>query len=287
MSEVSVGVLGASSPVGQRLLSMLAATGCKVIACSRKPGQRDTERISWCAPGKAGQEAQRIEHWISAAPLWVLPEYFAWLEAQGARRLVALSSTSRLSKMNSPDRDEVETAHRLQRAEEAVQAWAAERDLNCLILRPTLIYGLGDDKNIAEIARFIRRFGFFPVFGQARGLRQPIHADDVARACLAALRRPDLRNHVYNISGGETLTYRAMVERVFAALGTSARIVPLPLWLIRLAVTFLRRLPRYRHWTPYMAERMNVDLVFDHRDAVRDFGFAPQPFRLTTLDVAR
>ncbi len=57
-----------------------------------------------------------------------------------------------------------------------------------VILRPTLIYGHGRDKNITEIARFIRRFGFFPLLGKANGLRQPIHVEDVAEACFAALR---------------------------------------------------------------------------------------------------
>ena len=166
-----------------------------------------------------------------------------------------------------------------------VHAWAEQSGIEWVVLRPTLIYGLGRDKNISEIARVICRFGFFPLLGRAQGLRQPIHAEDVAAACVAALQAPNAANRAYNISGGETLAYRDMVARVFAALGRQVRLVTVPLWAFRLAVAMLRRLPRYRHWSAAMAERMNRDLVFDHADAARDLGFKPRGFVLTAKDV--
>lgn len=50
--------------------------------------------------------------------------------------------------------------------------------------------------------------------------------------------------------------------------------------MFKLAVSLLRCLPRYRHWTIAMAERMNRDLVFDRTEATRDFGFQPRAFTL-------
>lgn len=72
-----------------------------------------------------------------------------------------------------------------------------------------------------------------------------------------------------------------MVIRVFDVLGRRPRLLTVPLWAFRLAVTILRRLPRYRQWSAAMAERMNRDLVFDHTDAARDCGFKPRAFELT------
>jgi nucleoside-diphosphate-sugar epimerase len=144
---------------------------------------------------------------------------------------------------------------------------------------------LGSDKNICVIARFIRRFAFFPFFGAARGLRQPIHVHDVASSCLAALNGGGALNRSYNLSGGETLTYREMVGRIFLAMGKSPRHLTFPLWTFRMAVTYLRILPRFRHWSAAMAERMNQNLVFDHEDACRDLGFSPRPFLLTREDL--
>ena len=78
-----------------------------------------------------------------------------------------------------------------------------------------------------------------------------------------------------------------MVARVFAALGRPVRLVTVPLLAFRLVVAVLRILPRYRHWSAAMAERMNRDLVFDHAEAARDFGFKPRGFALTAKDVPR
>jgi nucleoside-diphosphate-sugar epimerase len=145
--------------------------------------------------------------WICVAPIWVLPDYFDILNSQGAKRVVVLSSTSRYTKDHSSDLEEQAMARKLADAEIQVQEWADNHGVEWLILRPTLIYDLERDKNIAEIARFIRRFGFFPLFGKANGLRQPIHAEDEAALCLAALQSPSATNRAYNISGSETLTY--------------------------------------------------------------------------------
>jgi nucleoside-diphosphate-sugar epimerase len=226
-----------------------------------------------------------IENWICVAPIWVLPDYFSLLETSGARRVVVLSSTSRFKKVGSGDTAENVIAAKLIVSEARVQAWAESRGIEWVILRPTLIYGLGRDKNISEIARFIRRFGFFPVLGRAQGLRQPIHAEDAAAACVSALQAPGAANRAYNISGGETLSYREMVIRVFDALGRRPRLLTVPLWVFRLAVSMLRRLPRYRQWSAAMVERMNSDLVFDHADATRDLGFKPRAFELMAEDL--
>jgi nucleoside-diphosphate-sugar epimerase len=281
--ELRVGVLGASSLVGGCLLPMLRDAGWRVVAFSRRAAESGLG-VEW-RQLPFTEVAAEISHWICVAPIWVLPDYFNLIETSGARRIVVLSSTSRFTKVGSGDTAEQATAAKLIDGEARVRAWAESRGIEWVILRPTLIYGLGRDKNISEIACFIRRFGFFPVLGEAKGLRQPIHAEDVAGACLAALQGSDVRSRSYNISGGETLTYREMVARIFTALGRRPRVLTVPLWAFRLAVTMLRRLPRYRQWSAAMAERMNRDLVFDHTDAARDLGFKPRGFALAAEDL--
>ena len=289
MAELRVGVLGASSLVGRCVLPLLRAAGWQVVAFSRQPVvSRDGVEWRPLSPSPLSlipRGERGVEYWICVAPIWVLSDYFSLIEASGVRRLVALSSTSRFTKVGSGDTAENAIAAKLIESETRVQAWAESRGIEWVVLRPTLIYGQGRDKNISEMARFIRRFGFFPVLGRAQGLRQPIHAEDVAAACIAALQAPDAPNRAYNLSGDETLTYRKMVERVFAALSRPARLVTVPLWAFSLAVDMMRRLPRHRHWSAAMAERMNRDLVFDHADAARDLGFKPRSFALTAEDI--
>jgi uncharacterized protein YbjT (DUF2867 family) len=290
-----VGVLGASSLVGECMLPLLAEAGWKVTAFSRNAIDKShCETVTWqqlpvpestAAAVSSCGDFDVTPYWICVAPIWVLPNYFSLLEALGVQRVAVLSSTSLFTKDDSSDPQEQAVAHRLAEAEARVQAWAHSRGVEWVILRPTLIYGLGRDKNISEIGRFILRFGFFPLLGKANGLRQPVHAADVAAACLGALQATGAINRAFNISGAESLPYREMVASIFAALGRPTRMLTVPLWMFKLGITVARLLPRYQQWSVAMADRMNRDLVFDHLDATRDFGFHPRAFTLTPADV--
>ena len=114
------------------------------------------------------QTGKQITFWISLAPIWVLPEYFPMLLACGARHIVALSSTSRFTKSVSSDPAEKELSEYLAENEERLAAWAKKEKITFTILRTTLVYGLGRDKNISVIAGFIRRFFFLCIRSRAR-----------------------------------------------------------------------------------------------------------------------
>lgn len=289
MDELSrIAVLGASSFVGEFAIQRLRKAGHHVVAFSRSPhdGKTDSDvtRVPLSPSMAVSREVPPIKEWLCVAPIRVLPQYFSMIEASGVRRVVALSSTSLLAKKDSSDQGEQALVRGLYAGEQALRTWAEKQGVEWVILRPTLIYGYGRDKNVTEILGFVRRWGFFPVLGRADGLRQPVHADDVATACVLALTVPAAGNRTYNLSGGETLSYRDMVCRIFAAIGKPPHLVTIPRGLFWLAVTALRLLPRYRDWTTEMAERMNRDLVFDHAEAARDLGFSPRPFRLSSQD---
>jgi len=290
MNEQLVGVLGATSLVGDCLLRQLVQNHCRVIAFSRHSVTQSHPQITWQQLDTISRTERitaknKITIWLCVAPIWILPEYFDLLLAYGAQRIVVLSSTSRFTKSSSSNLGEREIALQLIKGEELLQTWADTQKIEWIILRPTLIYGYGRDKNVAEIARFIHRFGFFPVLGAAKGLRQPIHVEDVASACFSALSTLNLANRSYNLTGGETLHYREMVKRVFEALNCPPRILTVPLWFFQIATWGFRWLPRYQDWTTTMAQRMNQDLRFNCSDAKRDLNFSPRPFKLAIEDL--
>ncbi|TXI20497.1 MAG: NAD-dependent epimerase/dehydratase family protein [Nitrosomonas sp.] len=290
MDKQQIGVLGATSLVGECVLKKLMHNQRRITAFSRRLVTQNCPHITWqrlytTQPLIKETMSNNIPLWICAAPIWILPEYFDLLLAYGIRRIVVISSTSRFTKNSSSDLHEKKIASQLIKGEELVQVWAATHKIECIILRPTLIYGFGRDKNVAEIAKFIRRFGFFPIFGSAHGLRQPIHVEDVASVCIDALTALNLSNCCYNLTGGESLTYCEMIKRIFAALDRSPRLLTIPLWLFRITTKCLNRIPRYRHWNAAMAERMNQNLVFDNSAAKQDLNFSPRSFRLSEKDL--
>jgi nucleoside-diphosphate-sugar epimerase len=286
INRQTVAVLGASSLVGANLLPLLRDAGCVAHAFSRSHRAQDSDGINWHICSEASlADIPNLKLCVCAAPIWVLPEFFPQLLAAGVRRVVTLSSTSVFTRQDSLDMSERRLSKKILDTEHNVRQWAQVHGVECVILRPTLIYGSGADKSIVVIAKFIKRFGFFPILGKASGLRQPVHARDVARACVSALHLQGAKGMDFNLSGAETLTYREMVSRVFVVLGLKPRLVTLPSFAFRLGFFVLRLMPRYRHWSMGMALRMNHDQTFNHSQAASVLGFSPQGFTLDGHDL--
>ena len=213
---------------------------------------------------------------ISTLPVWLLAEHAGELAARGTRRLVCFSTTSIFGKADTRNTHERAVVDKVSAAEACIRGVCENNAIGLTILRPALIYGAGADKTITAAARFIRRFGFYPVHGSAAGKRQPVHADDLAAAALAALDCDAAVGRSYALGGGETLAYRDMIGRIFDVLGRPRRIVRAPLLpaMLDVAGTVLPG----SELTGDVARRMNMDLDFDDGSAARDFGYAPRGF---------
>lgn len=270
-------VLGATSLIGGHLLSLLKAEDLDPTAFSRRPPTQD---ICWI--GGDLKDADLDERLpvaatvFSLSPIWLLPSALPALKARGMERLIAFSSTSRFTKTDSPDPGERAVAAELAGAEAAVETWCEAHGVAWTILRPTLIYDEGHDENVSRIARLVKRFGVMPLSGKGEGLRQPVHAADLAAGALAAAHAPATRNRAYDLVGGETVTYRVMVDRVFEGLGKHPRSLPMPTWLFALVMRLAK--PFYPGATTAMGTRMGQDLTFDSSPAMRDFGWSPRKF---------
>jgi nucleoside-diphosphate-sugar epimerase len=277
-------VTGATSIIGYFLLSRLVAAGHEVHAISRDGGKNvgtTSNQLIWHEADISRAEQFPLIHaeaLIHLAPLWLLPPLLPVLALQRIKRVIGFGSTSLFSKAASADAGERQIACRLAEAEEAIRRLCDASETNWTVLRPTLVYDCARDKNITRIAGFIRSYGFFPLLGKAAGLRQPVHADDLAETCLMALEQPSTFNKAYNVSGGETLSYRQMVEKIFTSLGKPARFLTVPPWMFRGAINVMALISDKQGTTLEMATRMNVDLCFDHTEATLDFGFSPRPF---------
>lgn len=267
-------VTGAGGVVGQPLAEHLERAGTRVLRVGRRA--RGEGWLAWDMAAAPLAFEDDLDAMVHAAPLWLLPGHVQALAERGVGRIVCFSSTSALTKTASASRADRALAESLNRAETRVREESERCGIATTVLRPTMIYGYGRDANVTAIAGFIRRWRFFPVAGRAAGKRQPVHADDLAQAAAAILDNGATFGRTYDLAGGETLTYRAMVARIFEALGRPARIVgvPTPVYGAALAAAGLVK----RGLTASMAARMNMDMVFDAGPAHADFGFAPQAF---------
>ena len=286
MPRPRVGVLGATSFIGEFLFADLAAAENPIVAFSRQLFKSDPPEAEWVQiPDNLATVtvAGEIPFWVSLIPIWLLPQYFSLFHRLGIKRLVALSSTSRFTKVDSLYAEERALAQRLADAEESILGWGQNNGIQVVILQATMIYAAGRDENVSSIARFICKFGFFPVLGSAHGLRQPVHAQDVAFACHAALIKPQLQSS-YILSGGETFSYRDMIRRIFLSLNKPVRIMTCPLWIFKVGVFAARFLGKKISYG--IAERMNQNLAFDHKDATNSLDFMPRKFELQEFETS-
>lgn len=278
-------VFGATSLVGRHLLPRLLAAGYRVRAFCRNPAGADiggSPRLTLHALDMRRPDATLADGSpavvINLAPVDALPGLVPALAQRGVRDVIAFSSTSVMTKADSTEAAERRLASRLLEAEAAVRNACEAAGLRWCVFRPTMIHAFGHDRNITRLARIIRYLRVFPLPGTGAGLRQPVHADDLARACIARIVCADGWNRIYTLSGAQVLTYRAMLEAVFRRMGLAPRIVRLPWGLVRALVAIARRVPGHGDINVAMMARTDTDLCFPHDDATRTFSFAPRRF---------
>lgn len=275
MSLPHVVLLGHSGLIGRQLVPQLVAAGFEGHVLSRKEPVLPAG-FSYVRTDDFKSGSYRIPAGSIVISLWKMPLTAEFADRfAGARQLIALSSTSMFTKRTSPDPKEQHLVQSLSEAEAKIES--AGGPFAYTILRPTIIYDAETDESINKIAGVIRRFRFFALAGRGDGLRQPIHAADVAGMIMNSIGRDAAMNRSFNISGGETLSYRTMVERIAIGLGAKPRIISVPTWLLKGLVQVMRALRLTKHG-PSMINRMNVDLAFDTSEAETVLEYAPRKF---------
>ncbi len=272
----SVLVTGASGLLGIQLVKKFAQSNYQVTALGRHecPAEIDLY-CSWHQTDITKAELPELnpEILIHAAPLWLLPQFFSRLSTHArVKRCIAFSSTSAESKIEATDAEDQQLAAKLLAAESELKKMF-ESTVDYTIFRPTMIYGYARDANISTIAKFIKKYGFFPVAGKANGLRQPVHVDDLVKATVDVIDNKVTCSKIYNLIGGETLSYHSMVTRIFQGLNRPTRIIHLPVFLYRILLKLKKS-----GYSSGTADRMNQNLSYDSDAAVNDFNYHAQNF---------
>ncbi len=112
-------------------------------------------------------------------------------------------------------------------AEERVRA----SGLSWTILRPSLVYGRGDDFTV-RLAEVIRLSPAVPVLGSGKSRFQPVYVDDMT-ACLARATDDANAGRTMEIGGPDVLTLDQIVEEIARALGRRRSFVHVPIPFVR------------------------------------------------------
>ncbi len=277
MSAPALLVTGLSSQPGWFLKTALAEHPAAVTAIGRRRPAELPGNVAWRGadletPPRDLPAARVLLH---MAPIWLLPPLLDALSDTPPAALIAVSSSSARTKARTADPHERRLAERLTRGEQAVQDHAEHYGITCHILRPTLIYGHPSRGIVPRIRGIGRRLRVFPVPMAATGLRQPLHAADLAAALWRLVSAPgDSGTSLQEIGGGERLTFGAMIRRMLASAVPPIRPFPVPAPLLR---SVLRVAPG--DVGPGMLDRLTQDQIADDRALWQHLGLTPRPFQ--------
>ncbi|MDE3226084.1 MAG: NAD-dependent epimerase/dehydratase family protein, partial [Nitrospirota bacterium] len=224
-------VLGATGMVGESIVEHLARSGNQTIGVSRRSG-KDGDWLTADLTEPDALQLPEVDVMFSAVPTRLLADASRAVLRSKPKRIVVMSSTNVFTKIDSRDENERASILALIDAEKRIIDQCKALGIEWTILRPTLVYKEGRDHNVSQIAGVIRRFGFMPLYGAASGLRQPVHADDLAIGAIAAAKSAKAANNSYCASGIETVPYHEMVGRIFDGLSRRRRLLHVPpsLW---------------------------------------------------------
>lgn len=281
-----VAIVGASSQIGQVLIPRLEAAGYMACRIGRedKGAEGVTTHVFDELSGSFVPSLGSADAVISLAPLPSINVVVKMGQALGAKRIIAFGSTGRFSKRGSTSEIEQDFVTQQERAEMLFSKHCEELGIWWTLFRPTMIYGADADQNVYFIKSMIRKFGFFPLPIGANGMRQPVHVDDLAGACVSALGCKATIDMAYNLGGGEVLSFPVLVKRIFEAEGKRAILIRIPMLLFSLLISIAKKFPKAAFVRKEMVERMFQDLTANNQAAKDDFGYAPRAFILKSED---
>ena len=162
---------------------------------------------------------------ISFAPIWHLADFLNYLFYQENSRLknlkgiIACSSTSAITKRYEFNTFDKNLAKNLSIAEKNIISISEKLNINCQIIRPTMIYGSFkdiQDNNISKILYIMRhlKIVFLPSYS---GFRQPIHAYQLVEVIyylmLKSLEaKTKVSNNLINLGGDIILNYHEIIK---------------------------------------------------------------------------
>lgn len=151
-------------------------------------------------------------------------------------------------------------------AEEGLRELAARTGMELVIIRPSLVYAADAPGNFALLLRLVRSRVPLP-FGRVDNKRSLIAVESLAEFIAACVEHPAAAGESFVIADEESISTRDMVRELARGMGFKARLLPVPVALLRLAASLLGRRKMY--------EQLCEDLWIDTRKAAQMLGWHP------------
>jgi UDP-glucose 4-epimerase len=151
-------------------------------------------------------------------------------------------------------------------AEEGLRGLARERGMDVVIIRPVLVYGPGVKANMLAMMRWLHRGVPLPL-GAIHNRRSLVAVDNLVDLVMVALHHPAAANRTLLVSDDHDVSTTELLERMGAALGRPARLLPVPAALLTAGARMLGRAE--------VARRLCGSLQVDIRETRATLGWIP------------
>lgn len=289
-------VIGASGFVGRALVANATRLGHTVMAASRSlsisgvapkrqvPLRRLLEEPR-LADGGAGLDAvihaagvingtdRQLREGNTELTRQVAVMMRSWPQA----RLVYISSVSAIDELGAYGSAKRES-------ERCLESCGVE---SFITLRPSLLYGPGDSKNVAMLYRLINSSPVIPVPG-GNGMRlQPLHIDDLADATLRAASGQGENRHAYTVAGPEQIGLMDMMRTMARHMGKRPLLIPFPLAALQKTVIILDKLFPFLRMPVQQIAHVHDHAPWSSEQAVRDLSLRARTFETGARDMIR
>jgi nucleoside-diphosphate-sugar epimerase len=125
-----------------------------------------------------------------------------------------------------------------QEAESGLRQLAEQTDLEIVIIRPPLVYGPDAPGNFNRLINIISK-GIPLPFGAIHNQRSLIALDNLVDLIVTCVDHPAAANQTFLVSDGHDLSTTKLAKLLGEALGTPARLFPVPMSWIKIGVNLL------------------------------------------------
>lgn len=161
----------------------------------------------------------------------------------------------------------------------AIGEIARERGIGLTILRPTMIYGTLEDRNIVKFIKMVDKLSPMPVVNHARYLLQPVHAADLGHAYFQVLTHlEETAGKDYVLSGRDPVLLMDLFRVIADELGVQRRFLSVPFPIAYAGAWGVYLLSLTKVDMREKVQRLCESRAYPHEEAVRDFGYDPMPF---------
>ncbi len=151
-------------------------------------------------------------------------------------------------------------------AEDGLMSLARESDMEVVIIRPVLVYGPGVKGNFATLNKLVSKGVPLPL-GAVKNRRSFVALGNLVDLVTTCLDHPAAANQVFLAGDGRDMSTPELLQEVAAAMGKSARLVPVPEGLLMFSATLLGK--------KAVAQRVLGSLQVDISKARNLLGWSP------------